>query len=92
MADAQPLSLYLAVPMTRDVLSSYCTLSPENLKALNEYLEVVDCEGERFLGKKLGAELTLESLVMAEAHVLSLIHRFVPLQKLPPLNVISIHS
>ena len=92
MADAQQLSLYLAVPLTEGVLASYCTLSPEKLKALNEYLEVIECEGERFLGKRLGAELSLESLVMAEAHVLSLIHRFLPIQKLPPLNVISTHS
>lgn len=92
MMDAQPLCLYLAVPLKEEVLASYCTLSPTKLKQLNEYLEVVDCEGDRYLGKKLGAELSLESLVTAEAHILSLLHRFILIQNMPPINVISIPS
>jgi hypothetical protein len=92
MIDSQQLCLYLAVPLKEEVLASYCTLSPSKLKQLNEYLEVIDYEGDRYLGKKLGPELSVDSLVTAEAHILSLLHRFIPVQNMPRINVISIPS
>lgn len=84
------LSLYLAVPLKGDMLSAYHRLSSEKLTQLKEYLEVVDFEGETYLGKSLGAEMSIEALVTTEAHVLSLLHRFVPVKHTPPLNVISV--
>lgn len=84
------LSLFLAVPLKEDILSSYSRLSSEKLTLLKEYLEVVDCDGELYLGKNLGSEFSIEALVTTEAHVLSLLHRFVPVKHTPPLNVISI--
>lgn len=84
------LSLYLGVPLKDDILSSYSRLSSEKLTQLKEYLEVVECDGESYLGKNLGSEFSIEALVTTEAHVLSLLHRFVPVKHTPPLNVISI--
>lgn len=85
------LSLYLAAPLQGEILSSYCALTPEKLSQLKEYLEVIDFEGERFLGKKLGSGLSVDDLVTSQAHVSSLIHRFVPVNTPPSLNVISIN-
>lgn len=42
------------------------------------FLEKVEFQGEKYLGKLLGSEIDLESLALAEAHVNSLLTKILP--------------
>lgn len=86
-------SLFLGILVDSHFISLMNRANPSVVALLTQggdtYLESVNVHGQRYLGKRLSALETLETIESTERNIQSLIQRLVP-DHLPPLMLLAI--
>lgn len=91
--------LFLGFPVKEDFSHLLKELKKEQLALFigesdNAYLEQIEIAGRKFIGKKVGEEAHLESLIGVESHIYSILNKIFPdyPSKNTPLILLTLHE